>query len=146
MPLKGFCLLRAFLAIVTIICPLALSLSRVQVQTTLAHTHVASPPDDTLIAHLSAQASIAYLAQVMDQFHNRFPVYDDVSSAGNHFPTYTKIPDDAALVTLNGSFTDNPHSGATAIRCQFQTGGAGFGGFYFQNGILPIGASTPQPN
>jgi hypothetical protein len=31
----------------------------------------------------SAKAGIAYLAQVMDEFHNQFPVYDDLSSAGN---------------------------------------------------------------
>jgi hypothetical protein len=107
---------------------------------------IATSADDTMLARQSAQASIAYLAQVMDQFHNRFPVYDDVSSAGNHFPTFTKIPDGNALVTLNGSFTNTPHSGATAIRCEFQPGGVGFGGFYFQNGILPSGATSPQPN
>jgi hypothetical protein len=27
----------------------------------------------------SAERSVAYLARVMDAFHNRFPVYDDVS-------------------------------------------------------------------
>jgi hypothetical protein len=97
-------------------------------------------------AHLSTLASIQYLAAVMDQFHNRFPVYDDVSSAGNHFHAYTKIPDENALVSITGSSTDNPHAGATAIRCEFQPGGVNFGGFYFQNGILPAGASAPEFN
>src|SRR5690242_8684989 len=50
------------------------------------HALAGNPSDDRLVAQQSAQASIAYLAQVMDQFHNRFPIYDDVSSAGNHFP------------------------------------------------------------
>src|SRR5689334_6794635 len=44
---------------------------------------IAISADDTMLARQSAQASIAYLTQVMDQYHNRFPVYDDVSSAGN---------------------------------------------------------------
>ena len=36
----------------------------------------------------SAHRSIDYLANLMDRYHNRFPVYDDVSSAGNHFHAY----------------------------------------------------------
>ena len=94
----------------------------------------------------SSGAAIEYLKRVMDQFHNRFSVYDDVGSAGNHFTTYAKIPDGNAPVTLNGSFTGNTHSGATAMRCELLTGGAPFGGFFFQNGVLPAGASAPVPN
>jgi hypothetical protein len=101
---------------------------------------------DVSPAHQSAQNSIVYLARVMDEFHTRFPVYDDVSSAGNHFTAYTKIPDQNAMVEMNGSSTDNPHGGATAIRCVFSPGGVGFGGFYFQNGVLPAGAKAPLPN
>jgi len=80
----------------------------------------------------------------MDEFHNRFPVYDDVSSAGNHFLTYAKIPDAAAPVAINGSWTARPHRGATEIRCEFF--GTGFGGFYFLNGVLPAGAKQPELN
>lgn len=94
----------------------------------------------------SAKAAIQYLARVMDQFHNRFPVYDDVSSAGNHFYALAKIPDGNAPVKVNGSSTNSPHTGATAIRCELLTGGPSFGGIYFQNGILPAGAQSPQPN
>jgi hypothetical protein len=95
----------------------------------------------------SAQAAIAYLAQVMDQYHDRFPVYDDVSSGGNHFFAWSKVPDQNAAVAINGSWTDNPHSGATAIRAEFDnTTGANFGGFYFLNGVLPAGATAPVPN
>ncbi len=90
--------------------------------------------------------SVQYLARAMDQYHNRFPVYDDVSSAGNHFHTLTKFPDGNALVTVNGSYSLNKHSGATAIRCTFTAGGVNFGGFNFQNGILPNGATAPVPN
>src|SRR5205085_11705337 len=102
-------------------------------QTKISHpSHaLAVPPDDTL---LSAQASIAYLARVMDQFHNRFPVYDDVSSAGNHFPVLAKIPDGNAAVKINGSWATNPHSGATALRCELTNSPGAQGGYNFANG------------
>ena len=94
----------------------------------------------------SVAAGIAYLRAVMDQYHNRFVVYEDVSSAGNHFHAYAKIPSGVAPVAVNGSWTDRPHSGATAIRAQFtaNTGNGDFGGFYFQNGILT--GTAPVPN
>jgi len=94
----------------------------------------------------TASASLQYLARAMDQYHNRFPVYDDVSSAGNHFHALTKFPDGNALVTVNGSYSLDKHAGATAIRCTFMPGGDNFGGFNFQNGILPNGATAPVPN
>ena len=65
----------------------------------------------------SAQSSLEYLRRVMDQFHDRVAVYDDVSSAGNHFHAYARIQQDEdhiPHVTINGAWTDNPHSGATA--------------------------------
>jgi FG-GAP-like repeat len=91
-------------------------------------------------------ASVQYLAHAMDQFHDRFPVYDDVSSAGNHFHALTLFPDENARVTVTGSYSVDKHSGATAIRCTFTTGGSNYGGFNFQNGILPNGATKPSPN
>jgi len=95
----------------------------------------------------SASASLEYLRRVMDQFHGRFPVYDDVSSAGNHFHAWAKIPDENAAVGMAGSWTDHPHSGATAIRAEFRdTVGANFGGFYLLNGVLPPGAQAPRAN
>ena len=97
-------------------------------------------------ADQSSTLSINHLAQVMDQFHNRFPVYDDVSSAGNHFHAYAKLLGETASVAINGSYTTNPHSGATAIQCQFLTGGSPFGGYYFQNGILTGKDRAPQLN
>ncbi len=87
----------------------------------------------------SAQQSLDYLRAVMDQFHNRFPIYDDVSSAGNHFHAIAKLPDASAPVSLRGDFSQNTHSGATAIRSEFLSTGAPYGGVYFQNGILPNG-------
>src|SRR5438067_11989256 len=93
----------------------------------------------------SAQRSLAYLRRVMDEFHTRFPLYDDVSSAGNHFHAYAKIPDRFAPVEMNGSWSIGPHSGATAIRCEFKAASP-FGGFYFQNGTLTGTQSAPVPN
>src|SRR5687767_10487709 len=78
----------------------------------------------------SVAASVRHLARVMDRYHARFGVYEDVSSAGNHFHAWSKIPDQDASVDTNGSWTDRPHSGATAIRADFlDTPGANFGGF-----------------
>lgn len=96
----------------------------------------------------SLAASIEYLRQVQDRYHDRIPVYEDVSSAGNHFHTYAKIPDSGAAVSTDGSWTASVHSGATAIRCEFEdvAGVANFGGFYFLNGVLVGDATSPQPN
>jgi hypothetical protein len=102
---------------------------------------------DSAAADASARAAVTHLAGVMDEFHERFPVYDDVSSAGNHFHAWSKIPDETAAVDINGSWVDNPHAGATTIRCEFRsTTGSNFGGFYFLNGVLPAGAKAPAPN
>lgn len=113
-----------------------------------ALVQVSSP--SRLLAHeaeASAERSVAYLAARMDLYHVRFPVYDDVSSAGNHFPVFTKIPDARAPVTVDGSWAQDPFYGATAIRCELvDEPGPTFGGFYFLNGVLPEGETTPQPN
>lgn len=101
----------------------------------------------SVAARESARASVEHLARVMDQFHDRFPVYDDVSSAGNHFHAWAKIPDQHAAVSINGSWTVNPRSGATAIRCEFTNViGQSFAGFYFLNGVLPPNARAPELN
>lgn len=95
----------------------------------------------------SAAAGIQYLARVMDAYHDRFPVYEDVSAAGNHFHAYAKIPDGGALVAMNGSWSATKYSGATSIRCTYDPATpAGFGGFYFQNGTLSGSQSAPEAN
>jgi hypothetical protein len=91
----------------------------------------------TIAIDQSASLSLEYLRSIMDQYHNRFPIYEDASSAGNHFHSWAKIPNAGANVYLNVSSTNNPHSEATAIRCEFTAIGNNFGGFYFQNGVLP---------
>ncbi|HEV7239912.1 MAG TPA: hypothetical protein VGQ36_11795 [Thermoanaerobaculia bacterium] len=94
----------------------------------------------------SAEASLEYLRRVMDAYHDRFPVSEDVSSAGNHFHAFAKIPDKFAPVDINGSWTQTKHSGATSLRCVFLARDPGFGGFYFQNGVLLGKDRAPRPN
>src|SRR5437667_12821789 len=101
----------------------AVSIDRLEPRCLLSASSVA--------AALSAKAAVMHLDRVMDQFHSRFPVYDDVSAAGDHFHAWAKIPDADAAVTISGSWTDQPHGGATAIRCSFQNvTGDNYGGFY----------------
>ncbi len=94
----------------------------------------------------SLSSAVQYLAAEMDRYQDRFVVYEDVSSPGSHFFAYGKIPDGNAPVDINGSWTVNPHSGATAIRAEFHPGAPGFGGFYFMNGVLSGTDKSPQVN
>lgn len=95
----------------------------------------------------SAASTLEHLRRVMDRYHDRFIVYEDVSAPGNHFHAWAEIPGENAAVTMNGSWNGSPHAGATAIRAEFQdVPGANFGGFYLLNGILPDGAPSPQAN
>jgi hypothetical protein len=104
-------------------------------------------PPLEVAAGASAAANIAFLAREMDRFNDRFPVYDDVSAAGNHFFALAKIPDGDAPATVNGSWTDNPHSGATCIRAEFRrVRRQPFGGFLFLNGLLTGSDTVPTFN
>lgn len=83
----------------------------------------------------------------MDELHDRVPVYDDLSSPGNHFHARAAIPDGNSPVRIAGGWTDRPRSGATAIRNEFlPRSRTDFGGFIFQNGILPAGERKPLLN
>lgn len=98
-------------------------------------------------ARAAAVAATRYLALEMDRYHDRFWVYEDVSSPGNHFHAWALIPDASAAVAINGSWAENPHSGATSIRCLFtNTTAPNYGGYYFQNGVLQGAAMEPVPN
>lgn len=95
---------------------------------------------------LSVESSIGFLANRMDEFHNRFPIYDDVSSAGNHFPVFGAVGANATS-QINGSWSVGPHSGATCLKFVFTpANSSGWGGYYMMNGILPNGATSPIPN
>ncbi len=107
--------------------------------------------DDSRLAQASAKASLQYLKRIMDQYHNQFAVYKDISSAGNHFHAFAKIPDSLANVDINGSFISIPtkehYTGATVIRCTFmESPNSTYGGYYFLNGIMPQGNNIPIPN
>src|SRR5690349_21625696 len=101
----------------------------------------------TLSALSSAEAGLQYLDQVMDQYHSSFSVYQDISSAGDHFHARQELPDQNGPVDIDGSSTIKVHSGATSIRNQFRIeSGKPYGGFYFQNGVLQSGQTDPQLN
>lgn len=95
----------------------------------------------------SLNASLAYLRNVMDQYHAAFGVYEDVSSPANHFPAFGKLPNEDASVEMNGSWAEFPYSGATSIRFEFlDTPEADeIGGVIFLNGLLPSGELAPVP-
>lgn len=98
-------------------------------------------------AEMSAEASIGYLGKVMDEFHKDFIVYEDLSSPGNHFTCFAKIPSEEAPVELDTSWAANKHSGANSIRCELidQAGDPRFGGFIFLNGKLEGTDRKPNP-
>ncbi len=101
----------------------------------------------TIAEVASARATAADLARVMDREHGRFGVYEDVSSPGNHFHSWGKVGDALDAVAISGAETGIRHSGATAIRAELRdVSGQNFGGFYFLNGILPSGSTSPEAN
>lgn len=119
--------------------PLAVAAHIEQLDTKRLLSSIATPQE-------SVAASVSYLASVMDQYHNRYPVYDDISSGGNHFNTPQFFPVNSPA-TFKGDYTNNPHSGATAIQAKFLIQpGEPYGGVIYQNGVLPDGAQSPLMN
>ena len=97
----------------------------------------------------SPDTASAYLANVMDQFHSKFFVYDDFLSAGNHFAERGQMcnPDDEDSVPpMDEDCTTNPHSGVNSIRCEFKAKRNNWGGWFFLNGAMPAGSSYAQLN
>ena len=88
-----------------------------------------------------------YLTRTMDQFHMTFDVYTDLAAAGNHFHMRGRIssPGGEDLVPpMDEGWTNNPHSGATCIRCVFKAMGFNWGGWYFMNGVLGANDIAPR--
>ena len=88
-------------------------LYRILAIASLSICHLAISQAATTSEQQSIDLSIAFLRDRMDEFHNRLPVYDDVSSAGNHFHAFAAIGKPSNLaknVTVNGSWIDNPHT------------------------------------
>lgn len=98
-------------------------------------------------AQASAEGGLEYLRGAMDQYHDRFWVYDDNSSAGDHFHVRAKTADDLNAVSICGAWTEDVYSRATSTRCEFlNTTGVNYGGYYFMNGVLLPGELAPRPN
>ncbi len=91
----------------------------------------------------SAQASLDFLRDLMDRFHQEFYVYSDVSAPSNHFVVlgaFGPVP-----VVANGSWSTDDPVGASMFRFELADQ-PGFGGFYFLNGVFEDDASAPAPN
>lgn len=99
----------------------------------------------TLSSHAGepVDAALEHLAIEMDRFHSAFDVYTDIGAAGNHFVMLGKI---GGGVTIDPESTENPHVGATCVRCTFENTGEDWGGWYFMNGILEDQQTAPKPN
>jgi len=96
-------------------------------------------------SEVAAEAALEYLRNVMDEFHFRIPIYQDIGSPGNRFHARGKIPA-SAPVDIDGSWSTYPYRGATCIRCVYTNTGVGsFGGFYFLNGLLFPDQRAPSP-
>ncbi len=122
--------------------PLLVAALSLLIVLSLAEAGTAQAPSE-----ISASSSVRFLRDMMDRYHNRFPVYDDVNSAGNHFMVFAKIPAGNSPATVNASWSENPHTGATAIRCEYEAiGETNFAGFIFMNGHLPDHATAPRLN
>jgi hypothetical protein len=92
----------------------------------------------------SVALNLAELQSLMDEYHLSFDVYSDISAGGNHFEAFGQLPDQFSAVSVFGSCTNQPHSGATCVQCTFTNiMGTNSGGFYFQTGILYNGAPLP---
>jgi len=115
-------------------------------RTCLALFVLAVAPAFAQTAQQSAAASIEHLKKVMDRDHDRYRVYEDADSPGNHFVVYDKMPADG-VTTLDASWTATKYAGATSIRCTYDaTSPSGWAGWYFFNGTLTGTDPTPSPN
>jgi hypothetical protein len=92
----------------------------------------------------SEQLAVEHLRKEMDLYHDRILVYDDIGSGGNHFLAQGQLPDSNSPVTMDTSWSNSPHSGATAICCALLTNGStNWGGFYLMNGLLVSNVGVP---
>ena len=98
----------------------------------------------------AASAAFAFLDESLDLHHQAYAVYDDAWSAGNHFHTRAAIvpsPGGEVAVSMDESWTDRPHTGATCIRCEYRADEAPvWAGFYFMNGVLLGDDVVPRAN
>lgn len=108
--------------------------------------HIAVPVRDLNVIPLGLEDAASHMAEQMDRWHQSVGVYSDAGAAGNHFATLAKIASDFGAVDIDLCSTEAPHSGHTAIKCEFRNTGRNWGGFYFLNGVLSGDDTEPQPN
>lgn len=95
-------------------------------------------------AALSADASLRFLRELMDRYHQSFPVSTDVSAPASHFVVLGSIGDS---VSANGAWPTAPYAGASCHHFELPTGGfLGWGGFYFLNGVFEDDGADPILN
>lgn len=93
--------------------------------------------------------ALAYLASVMDRYHEKFYVYDDYLSAGNHFAERALMcnpGDEASVPAMMEDWFENPATGLTCIRCEFRARRGNWGGWMFVNGVLRSAHVVPELN
>jgi len=86
---------------------------------------------------LSAQTYLDFLTERMDQYHSVFYVYEDASSAGNHFDYKGALGDFNSGMDAN--WTTSPQSGKACIKARYNAGSNpgwnGWTGWSMQNGV-----------
>ncbi|MEN6425145.1 MAG: hypothetical protein ABFE13_07270 [Phycisphaerales bacterium] len=89
-----------------------------------------------------------HLYEVMDQYHQSFDVYTDLSAAGNHFVMFGRMSSvgDGGKVATDPGCETSPHSGATCIENRFTAAGFNWGGYYLMNGVLEGDETQPKAN
>ncbi len=96
----------------------------------------------------SEKLAFEHLAEVMDQFHTRVPVYTDLSAAENHFVMLGRMSSsgDQDKVEINPGYALDCFSGSSCIENRFFANGDNWGGWYFMNGVLEGDETQPKPN
>lgn len=92
---------------------------------------------------LPVEKAHQHLAEVMDKYHLTFDVFTDVGAGGNHFVHRAAM---GTNVSIDDTYTQVVHSGATAIWNSFTGTGNAWGGWSFQNGVLLTDTVVPSDN
>ncbi len=97
---------------------------------------------------LAAQTYLDFLTETMDKYHSVFYVYEDASSAGNHFDYKGALGDFNSGMDAN--WATSPQSGKTCIKATYNAGSNpgwnGWTGWSMQNGVLLDGTAVPVSN
>lgn len=101
------------------------------------------------LAETSKEKAISYLSGRMDRYHDVFYIYEDYSSAGNHFHERGLFGGPSAsnlIPVMEEECRTQPYSGNTCIKCVFKGDAGNWGGWCFLNGVFEAGAQTPRQN